>query len=315
MAKTNWNIPFSVQNSQRKYPLEDSATCIDTSGSFILPDDFIVGFHLPVHSGNSISESEFFVKTVGVYDSGFAVVIGYGSAASDVATAWISRSGHTRNKTYRMGGVGSFLDSIGTIVIGRFDEIDTQPAGSYDFTLASGKISTDVIRPIVQGVSSISVSNGSEVFGPFYGDIEFVAMENQRIVATAGSGNKTIIEFSAIEGEGLAEPCECEGDGDAPSIRRINGIPADENHNFFLLGSDCQNLDPSRHGLKLIDLCSQPCCGSKELEEITSALKAFKSRAITLEKMLNSVDVRTIEMDSTVLGSKFGDRSCSEVVE
>ena len=313
MPPTLWNIPFPVQNSQRNFPLTADATLFDTSGAFKLPDEFIVGMYLPVHSGLASQSAKFFIKTINVYDTGAAIIIGYddGSLYPEVATTWITRSSHNRNDDYRLGGIGDYRSIAGTIVIGRFDELDQQPQGSHTFTPDATRISPDAIQQITLGVSSVSVVNGNETSGPYYGDIKFVAEENMQITPTV-AGGVTEIKFSAVQGEGLAEDCVCDGDTTAPCIRRINGIPSTANQDFLLLGSTCLEVSAFNNGLRITDVCSEPCCGCKELEEITEDLELLGSKAVTLENFVVSLESRVTQFDLVVLGSRLSDQGCFE---
>ena len=44
MPLSQWNLEFLNHNAQRSYPLTDESTKTDTTNSFTIPDDFIVGF-------------------------------------------------------------------------------------------------------------------------------------------------------------------------------------------------------------------------------------------------------------------------------
>ena len=46
-----WNLEWLNHNSQRSYPLAEDATKTDITGTFTLPDDFILGLYFPIHAG------------------------------------------------------------------------------------------------------------------------------------------------------------------------------------------------------------------------------------------------------------------------
>jgi hypothetical protein len=310
-----WNIDWLVQNSQRPFPLSGDASGRDQTGTFRIPDDFIVELDVPVHAGLDIDPARFFILHVGAYATGYSVVIGYQPADGDpvkVGTAMIHRPTHTPNTAYAVGGLGDFDDTFGKIVIGRLDAIDQEPAGFFTFDFEASRLEADAVRPIIRGVSSITVVNGSERSEKIYGDIELVAGENMQITPIIVGGQDPQIVFSAIKGEGLVEECVCEGDTDATPIYRINGIPPTPAGDFTLLGDDCIEWVPITNGLKAKDTCSAPCCGCTELEAVTRDLERFGTNAATLENFLNRLETSVTQMNMVVLGAKLNDSNCMQ---
>jgi hypothetical protein len=308
-----WDLEWLNQNSQRRYPLTDDSSGEDASGTFTLPNDFLVELDIPVHAGLDVSPAGFFVKSLGVYATGFLLLIGYQPTTGDpveVATAMIPRTGHRTNNVYALGGINDFADTVGKVCIGSLDGIDDQPAGQFEFNAADTRVDPDCVRPIIRGISSIIVSNGTERSERLYGDIELVADENVQLVPVIVSGQDPQIRISAVKGEGLAEECVCEGDTDDPPIKRINGIPPTAAGDFTVLGNDCLKPEGIKNGIRLSDVCSEPCCGCEELEVVTRAMEQFGSQATTLQNFINNLTSSVNNMDQVVLGSKLNDRSC-----
>lgn len=305
------NLEWLNHNTQRAYPVSAAATGLDSGGVFTIPNDFIVGMSLPVHCGLDVVPSQFYIKRIANYSTGFAITIGYfGDSSVDVASALIARSTHTENQSYGLGGLGDFADSRGHIMIGSLAGIDDQPAGLFEFDLAGGLLEPEVIRPHIRGVMSIRLQNGSELSDSLYGYVRIIAGRRIRFRTTIAEGEDPIVIVDAIDGEGLIDDCLC-GDSTEP-IRTINGVSPDGNGNLQLVGNDCIEISSEGNGLVLTDLCSEPCCGCKELEAITSALEAFGDKATTLENFLVSLEARVTEMDMSVLGSRLGDRGCEQ---
>lgn len=313
MTTRNWNLEWLNHNSQRAYPLAADATRKDSTETFQLPDDFIVGMGLSIHAGMSVDPANFCVKSFGVFETGVSIVIGYGTGATPttVATALISRAVHTRNLAYRLGGVGDFVDTDGYIIINQFDSLDKQPPGMWNFTIDEMRLELDVIRPLIRGVSGIRVRNGSDISDRIVGDIILRAGTNMRITPIVVDGSDPVLVFDAIEGEGLNETCVCEGAETGSPIYTINDIQPTGDGNFSLLGSDCVEVEELLHGVRLKNPCSEPCCGCEEAETVTRALDLFGSQATTLEILLGSLESRVAQFESTVLGSKLGDRGCN----
>lgn len=310
-----WNQQWLGQNSQRAYPLTEWASKEDETGAIRLPDSFLVGLYLPIHAGLDVEPSKFFLRALLITPTGYNVAIGYDDETADpplVASVNIAKSTHTENRTYALSGADDFADSIGQICIGRLDEIDELPPGQYYFAAAAGQIEPDCIRPLIRGISSIVLVNGSDRSVPLYGDIELVAGANMRITPVLSEGSNPQIVFSAIEGEGLNEECVCEDDELGPCIRTINGIGPLPDGNFRFVGNDCVDISPITNGLEFSDTCSKPCCGCPELEAIKTQLDRFGDGYVTLQNFVNNVSVQTTTMQLVVLGSKLSDQGCLE---
>jgi hypothetical protein len=310
-----FNLEFINLNSQRRYPLADDVTTQDVTLSFTLPNSFILEIDLPVSSGVSVDPSQFFLQQLGVYGSGFVVVIGYQPAVGapvSVAIAQISRATHVPNNVYTLNGTGNFADTQGKIVIGDLSDIDLQPAGIFNFAVTDTRLDSDAIRLMLRELTGLVVVSGGQSSQRVYGDVEFVADQNFQFSVVNTVGQNPQIHFSAISGEGTITPCICVDDQTAPPIRTINGISGTPGGDFFLLGGDCVNFTAMANGLTLNDTCSQPCCGCSELQVINQALQLFGSEKTTLANFLSQLAAEVSTMSLTVLGSRIADTGCSQ---
>jgi len=313
MPLSQWNLEWLNHNAQREYPLTDDATARDNTDSFQIPSDFLVELDLPIHAAMDMEPAKFFIRQLGAFPTGFSIIVSYdgNDGFIDVATALIPRVGHTRNKTYALGGVEPFDDTVGKVVIGRLSSIDEQPPGVWEFSPATGALEPDVIRPIIRGVQSLIVVNGSQRSSRLQGDIELVPGTNIQITPVIVEGQDPQIIISAISGEGTIEDCVCEGDeADQPCIKTINGVRPTPDGKFALVGDDCLQLEVTVNGLKITDTCCAPCCGCEELERITSDLERFNQNRVTLEKFSDQLTTSVNEFSLTVLGARLGDRGC-----
>ena len=313
MPSANWNLEWLNHNSQRHYPLTADSTKRDTTGSFLIPDDFIVGMDIPVSPAMDMETGRFFLRQLGYFASGFQLIIAYETNDSivDVATALIPINTHVRNRVYNLGGIEPFDDLNGKVVIGRLESIQSQPSGLYTFTLETARIEPQAVRPMIRGISSIRVvtAAGSKS-DRLYGDIELVAGANIQLGTVVTPTIKKII-ISALSGEGTIEDCLCEGEAALlPCIKTVNGIGPTPDGNFSLRGDDCVTISPIDNGLKLEDVCAAPCCGCTELEEITRELERFNSQRASLELFVSTLGAGVRAFDVTVLGSRLGDRRC-----
>lgn len=292
----------------------DWASGADSTETISLPDDFIVGLIFPVSSGMEVLPEKFFIKQLGIYPTGYNIAIGYddGDELPVVASVNIDRSLHTLNRSYALAGSGDFDDSVGKIVIGRLENVDKLPPGLYVFNPEDATLEVDTIRPMVRGISSITVVNGQDRSVPLYGDVEIVAGNNMRIVANVGGGNPEIV-FNAIQGEGLNEECACDEEGEGPGIRFVNGIPPLPDGNFRMVGDECLTLSPIANGLQLEDQCSKPCCGCEELTALITQVDRFADGALTLQNFSSRLGSEVTQMSQVVLGSRLGDgQGCVE---
>ena len=313
MPLSQWNLEFLNHNAQRSYPLTADSTKLDTTNSFTIPDDFIVGFGLPVSSAENMESGRFFIRQLGAFASGYQLTIAYdtGTEINDVCTALIPATGVARNTVFAVGGIAPFDDSVGKIVIGKLDTIRDQPTGLYTFDLEGSRLEPAVIRPMVRSLTGFRVTNAagtaSEVF---YGDIELVAGSNMQISSISAPGETKIV-ISALSGEGTTEECVCEGEAsDVPCIKTINGIAPATDGNFNFVGDDCLTFTAADSGLKVTDSCCTPCCGCEELESITRDLERFNAQRGTLELFVNTLAAEASAFGATVLGARLGDRRC-----
>lgn len=318
MPVGNWNLEFLNHNSQRHYPLADTASGADTSNSFVIPDDFIVELDLPIHAGMNVSSGRFFIKRIDAYSIGYAVIVGYmptAGSAVDVATALIPRQsfdGAQKNVVFALGGIGDFADTVGKIVIGRLTAIDMQPPGSWSFTLTNGQLDPDAVRPSIRGVSSLTLINGTQTSEKLYGDIELVAGTNCQLVPIVVAGQDPKIRINFIQGEGSVEDCVCYGDAAVTTpIKTINGVSATSAGGFNFVGTDCLQVVPIANGIKFVDTCASPCCGATELERITQDLERLAQQAANIQGFVDRLQISVVTMDMVVLGSRLSDRNCA----
>lgn len=147
-------------------------------------------------------------------------------------------------------------------------EIDTAPPDYDRFSPESGRLEPDCIRHQLRGVSALNVDNGLEWIGPIYGPVELVAGRNVQPGASRDA-TTTGIRSDAIDGVGLTEDSVCADAVTLPApIRTISGVAPDTNGNLELVGSHCLQVQPICRGLRLVNTCSEPCCGRPELEAL-----------------------------------------------
>ena len=304
MPPATWNLDWQSSNAARRYPLADSATCTDQGGDFQIPDDFLIECDLPTNASMDMLASRMFIRQLGAYPTGYSLVISCDTEDGyvDVAMAMIPASGFQPNSCYPLGGIAPYGDVNGKVVIGRLDTIAQQPAGLWEFTPDATQIEPDCVRPILSGVQSITVVNGTNRSVPLTGDIELIAGSNMRIWPSSVNG-VTQIRFDAISGEGTVRPCTCTNESTTTPICSINGIPVGSDRNFELVVDACLDLTPIENGLKITDKCSTPCCSCTELAVITRDLERFNSERATLESFAQRLSASATQIEMIIMNS------------
>lgn len=306
----HWNLQWLNHNSQRSYPLADWGSAADQTNTIKIPDNFILALYLPVHAGMNVSPDKFYLQSLGIFGTGYNIAIGYDDGTSNpptVASVNIAQATHKEYRSYALPGVNNFDDSVGKLVIGKLDDVQDLPSGLYKFDPADTPLETDTIRPMIRGISSLRVVNGSDVSDRIYGDVELVAGNNMRIVASQVGNGPPQIVFSAIDGEGLNEDCACDETSEGPCMRFINGIPPLPDGNFRMVGNKCMDIQPIANGLLFADICSEPCCGCEELEALTRQIDRFSDGVATLQNFASNLGSEVTQMSQVVLGSRLAD--------
>ena len=284
------NIEWLNENSFRKYPLHDDASCQDTTGAITLPNDLLVDMVLPVNVDPTIDTTLFHVLGVAVYGTGVTITLGYNG--TPVGSISVDAGSFVRNQVALMTGTGVIRDSQVKLVLGSLTNTLAIP-GSYVFTVAAGRLSPSVVKPDIRGVSSIVLKNGTDVSNPIVGDVVLQAGSNMLMTYIPGAGtldDPNRIVINAIAGEGLNSDCQCSEVAALPSIKTISGIGPDNNGNFNLVGSECLKLQGIANGLSLEDPCSKPCCGCAELDVVQNTLNMVVSQLNGLENLASRLE-------------------------
>lgn len=315
-----WNVEWPNVNASRKYPLAIDASMTDVNGDFVLPNDLIVDFVLPVHTAldPEVDPTKFHVAQVGVFSAG--VVISFGYDGEIFGTVNIPSSGFEKYSTYVVTGAGMMLDSRGWVTIG--DLTDTlASAGAWTFDVDGGRLHPMTIRPDLRAVTSIVVVDAAGESTPVVGDIEFVAGNNFKFRVEKKEDfpdefpprTRDRIIFDAIDNSDFSEECVCNNiDEAAPCIRTVNGVSPDSSGNVRLrAGSSCLEIDnTSPNTITISDKCSEPCCDCRELDVVISAIETVTSQVIEIEAAVAKLDREVGATQASLLSSKTTGLPC-----
>ena len=294
LIESTVGIDWYNQNLLRKYPLTDDSTTQDSSTSIRLPDDFIVDFSLSIANFQSYDPAKFYISGVSIFGPGVVLTISY-DAGTVVGSVSISKAQHTVYQSYLFVGTGSFSDVFGVITIGSLDTLSTI-AGSYTFALTDARFVPTTIKPDVKGITSLTVDNtGGEVFGPLTGDVILTAGTNIHLEVSGQT-----VTINAVSGANLNQSCDCEGSDDitlGDPIRTINGIPP-VNGDMTVNGTGCLSVNSLTNGLELEDTCADPCCDSRELEEIQAKINQLNIDIRTQLFLMQRLETNLTQLDS-----------------
>ena len=123
--------------------------------------------------------------------------------------------------------------------------------------------------------------------------------------------NDPVLIINFIDGAGTTEDCVCEGDTVASTpITQIGGVRPTSGGEFSIIGSDCMQIEPLEHGIKLVNSCAKACCSCPELEKITADLERLKVESVTADDYVTRLGTSIETFSLTVLGARLGDRGC-----
>lgn len=301
------NVEWLNHNSARRYPLAVDATCTDLSGSFQLPNDFIVELNLRVRWDVNYLPNRFFISSISTSADSIVFDIAFsGDDVLRVGRVSIAVPSHQENKSYSITTFDTFADSKGFVTIGELGNLLRQPAGRFIFSLPDTRFDEDVITPQLRAVTAIQVANGDDTTTELTGVVRLTAGVGTRLRSIVAPGGPTQVFIDSIGSEGLRSPCDC-GDTSGEPIRSVNGISAP---NIELIGSECLAVSASESILTLINSCSQPCCGPREAEVLTQQLELLQSQFPSLNAFVAQLLARVAQLEGSILASQLGDRSC-----
>jgi hypothetical protein len=282
----------------------------DTSRGFQLPDDFIVDLRLTVPWFSGAQPSLFHILKVSAFSQGVIVEVGYNGLPVAISEAIPVVDPPELNRSFLLNGQGDFPEALGSIVIGRLDNLLNVPPGQITFDVPNGRLETTCITMGLKGVSSIRVKNGQDLGPPLTGNVILEAGINFALFTIPLENS---IMFNALNGEGLQPDCDCDGIIDVgPPIRTINAIPPDSAGNFTLVPGTCIEINPGTNSLELVETCATPCCGCEELQILADDIELMKQDLRTLENLTSVLEGNITTLSDSFIGSIINPSSCPD---
>jgi len=282
-------------NALRNYPITDGASRVDGTGA-VLPLGLIVDLSFPVPMG-TVEPQNFFIRTVKGFSSGVLITLGdVTSPGTDLASAVVFLSSHTRNASYAItGAVGtSVFGATGRITIGAMEDLAACATRTYDFSAnpQATSVVVSAIRPLLRGVSKVVVRNADGTLAELTGAI---MLESGANMALSVSGSTVVFNSDLqVLSTDVDDTCGCTADteDDRGCIKTINGIAPNANGDFTISSVACIDITSIAGGLQLKDTCSQPCCGCDQLKELTAAAQAIRDEKEALLERLEQLRTR-----------------------
>lgn len=306
-----WNVNWLNQNSQRSYPLSDAGDkCSSLSPDVRIPDDFLLALRLSVHTGHDVRPEKFFLKSLVVSPAGCTVTFGYDDGTEfgqDAAVCSLSASEEIQN--CRLSGVGNFEDAVGYAAFNGQCPLLRSLSGYYSFYPASSYVEPDCVVPMLRGVSSVRVSDGTSVSERYYGDIEIVEGSNVQILTEPTSDGARII-INALDTTGFStlddKDCVCDLNKEDIPITSIGGAYPGADGSVNFVGSGCLAITGSGNTLTFSDTCAEPDCGCTELESLAASIKEMEDGIAGLNRFLESLYEVLLSTNAAVTSSNKG---------
>lgn len=291
---------FLNENLHRNYPVKDSCSAQDTTGSFNIPTELIADIRLVIPQG-FISSGVFFISEILIGRYSASVEISYApSAGLPAAVGWFHNldTGADSFASYQFVTVpqtdSNFTgleDTTGTLVAGSLSSSRAFP-GAWKFVSGNTELVPTCVEEQLTKFRALKVDDSI-----YTGDIVLEEGENITIdTAYDPASDTTVITISSSE----IESSEITINNDAqllaaltaiygPPIVRINEIPPQQDGNFDLLGADCVVLTGTQSGAQISNPCGEPCCDKETyLSPVYDSINQLNARHARLEDFMKS---------------------------
>ena len=300
------------ENQHRVFPLEDSMTGEDSTGTFRLPTSFIVDIFLCAPPGTDVKD--YYLKALTVRNRTIDVEIGYDGDGDELTVGHITRIPmDTALNSVRDFEPASqdlavnepFTLMTGVLVVGTTVEVAEHP-GRWSFLSSTASFLSTRVTQGLACVSSLGL--GDDLFT---GNIALKEGSGVTLSPSydAASG-KTVITISADLGN-LAEL-------DAPlvddasvlhnlthlygtPVTSVNGVPPDTDGNFTLQPLDCTELTSIQTGLSINNPCSLPCCDKTTLDDAYTSISELNLRYARMEGYYQSIGRNVNDLQSRMI--------------
>lgn len=286
------NLEHLNLRGQQSYPLTEQATGRDVSGGMELPNTVLLGLSFPVDMSLGAASEKFHLASVTAFGDGVLFEFGYDGAL--IGSVMVTKANHTLGKSYLLTGLHPFESSIGILSVG---DLDAVPLGRYEFDLDGGRLEVDCIRPQLPRVLSVQVENQGVLSPAITGPVAFRGGDNVQV--TGSGGNPYTIRTDVVPGTtNPVSDCPCSDNvvQDTQPLHSINGLTGA----ITLRGVDCTKLEIGGNTVLFRDRCSQPCCGTPELEALLADVKTLNKAHASVTPTLSRLQAEMASLQQFV---------------
>jgi hypothetical protein len=284
-----WNAGWLTQNTQRTYPFAYDATLLDSTGAYRVPNALIVAANITARSTQWLD-----VSLEQILVSGTEFVLFF---TNDIK-ATVPRS------------IAAFTsvpveNAYGFLTIGQVTDIQDWPLGLYTFPPGVAEFDVDVVRPPLDGFSSIRLQSANGLSEPLYGDVTLVAGNNLSFAFVGGSN---AVRLDAIPSPDLTQSCGCDGGGSVTNqkpIYSVNGLKPDANGNVQLEAEGCFEFRIVDGRLVFKNNCAEPCCDCTELDKVMESVQQFVAGAGNLSQLITRMETGLETLRTAALSSSL----------
>ena len=310
-------------NSLRNYPLSQSASCLSSDGSMLIPDDLFVDLKIAVPYITGLSSARFYISSITVLPTGFIFEVGCILATTTSITmkniavsapipfttppySSVSIKGTPSN--YSSNTSADLSQIIGTAVIGNPESIKNKTGANY-FDFNGGCLESNTVSVGTKRLSGVKAVSSGSTTSLLTGQLILASGSNHTIKV---QGNR--VTFNAIDGGGLSSDCQCNDITLDPCIRTINNIGSDNIGNITIEGGDCISVttDAGANGITLSDSCAKPCCGCNELTVVSTDVDSLVTQLNELARQIGILSSNVTSLQNTCLASSVDPSSCAQ---
>lgn len=280
------NFDFLNANTLRNFPIREGLSRTDTSGAFVIPDNFMVDLVMSVSSDPAL---RVYVSRIINMPDEIEIEFSTYDTQTQIGVVSLQPQAHNRYDTYYLVSSIYYTAATAKLVIGEITTIATLPYGTFTFAPSATELEARTIVPGLATVSRFVFKNADGTSFSVTGDVTIVAQTNTKFRQI----NATTVAIDVGDGLGLNEACE----DDRPCLKTINNVTPDANGNFTLTTSDCAKFTEltsgTLKGLNLSDSCCKPCLSCNEIGELTQRLMQLESDLLALRRHYNDVALLT----------------------
>jgi len=291
------------ENSHRQFPLADSSTGKDATGTYTIPTEFMVDMILAVPI--AYDTTKFYIKSLVVRRLFIDIEIGYEIGSLTVGWARNIPQNSVRNGVYAINPVTQDTEKdfemlSGAVVIGDASDIVQLP-GTYSFNPSATYIHAGVVTVGLACVQSLQV--GANVLTG-----NLILKEGDNIQLDVDATENTITVSAVLTGEDSGTVIGNDDDLlDAlttkygPPITTINGQKPDGSGDFRVVGADCTTIGTGRSSITINNPCAEPCCDKSFLADVYGVLSQLNIRYAVLESYYQNVSVTINQMQARLV--------------